>query len=112
MFASENPFDEQIGLLRSGKRYKIDFGSYSQGQHTKYPPVNPADSEETPFVGNPPVTPQRRPIIPENPSQSESNPSPSSLVVGQSTSESSLPPVTSIPPPPPPPPPPLDPIEL
>ena len=60
MFASENTFDKQSGLLRSGKRYKRDFGSYSQGQHTEYSPVNPADSEpeETPSVGNPPVTPQ------------------------------------------------------
>ena len=60
MFASENTFDEKIGLLQSGKRYMRDFGSYSQGQHTENPPVNPADSEpeETPSVGNPPVTPQ------------------------------------------------------
>ena len=84
MVASENTFDEQSGLLRSGKRYKIDFGSYSQGQHTKYSPVNPVDSEpkETPSVGNPPVTPQRRPTIPENPSQSESHPSLSIPVTG------------------------------
>ena len=70
MVASENTFDEQSGLLQSGKRYKRDFGSYSQGQHTEYSPVNPADSEpkETPSIGNPLVTLQRRPIIPENPS--------------------------------------------
>ena len=70
MFASENTFDEQSGLLRSGKKYKRDFGSYSLGQHIEYSPVSPADSEpeEAPSVGNPPVTPQRRPVIPENPS--------------------------------------------
>ena len=100
MFASENTFNEQSGLLRSGKRYKRDFGSYSQGQHTKYSPVNPVDSEpeETPSVGNPPVTPQRRPVIPENPSQSKSNPSSSIPVAGQSTPVSS-PLLTSSPPP-------------
>ena len=103
MFTSENTFDEQSGFLQSGKRYKRDFGSYSQGQHTEYPPVNPADSEpeETPSVGNPSVTPQRRLVIPENPSQSESNPSLSIPVVGPSTPVSSPPP-TSIPPPSPP----------
>ena len=65
MFASENTFDEQSGLLRSGKRYKRDFGSYSQGQHTEYSPKNPVASEpeETPSIGNPPVTPLQRPII-------------------------------------------------
>ena len=101
MFASENTFDEQSGLLRSGKRYKRDFGSYSQGQHTKYPPVNPTElePEETPSVGNPPVTPQRRPIILENPLQSESNPSMSIPVAGQSTPVSYPPPTTSPPPP-------------
>ena len=58
MVVSKNTFDEQSGLLRSGKRYKIYFGSYSAGQHTEYPPINPADSkpEETPSIGNPPVT--------------------------------------------------------
>ena len=103
MFASENTFDEQIGLLRSGKRYKRDFGSYSQGQHTEYSPVSPIDSEpeETPSIGNPQVTSQRRPIIPENPSQSESHPSPSIPVAGQSTPVSSPPPTSSPPPSPP-----------
>ena len=93
MFASDNTFDEQSGLLRSGKRYKRDFGSYSQGQHTEYSPVNPTDSEpkEIPSVGNPPVTLQRRSIIPENLSQSESHPSPSTPVAGQSTLVSSPP---------------------
>ena len=100
MFASDNTLTKQSGLLRSGKRYKRDFGSYSQGQHTEYPPVNPSDSEETPSVGNPPVTPQQRPIIPENPSQSEIHPSQSIPVAGQSTLVSSPPP-TSRPPPPP-----------
>ena len=97
MFASENTFDEQSGLLRSGKRYKRDLRSYSQGQHTEYHPVNPIDSEETPSVGNPPVTPQWRPIIPENPLQSESNPSLSIPILGQSTPVSSPPPTTSPP---------------
>ena len=100
MVVSDNTFNEQSGLLRSGKRYKRDFGSYSQGQHTEYPPVNPADSEETPSVGNPPITLQRRPIIPENPSQSESHPSPSTPIAGQSTPVSSPPPTTSPLPPP------------
>ena len=84
MFASENTFDEKSGLLRSGKRYKRDFRSYSQGQHIEYSPVSLVDSEpkETPSIGNPPVTPQRRPVIPQNPSQSESNPSLSIPVAG------------------------------
>ena len=95
MFASENTSDEQ-----NGKRYKRDFGSYSQGQHTNYSPINPTDSEpeETPSIGNPLVTPQRRPVIPENPSQSESNPSSSIPVAGQSTPVISPPPTSSPPP--------------
>ena len=106
MFASENTFDKQSGLLRSGKRYKRDFGSYSQGHHTEYSPVNPADSEpeETPSIGNPPVTLQRRFVILENPSQSESNPSTRIPVTSQST------PVSTPPPPTIPPPSPLDPL--
>ena len=58
MFASDTPFDEQSGLLRSGKRYKRDFDSYSLGQATVFSSVNPkeSDSEENPSVGNPPVT--------------------------------------------------------
>ena len=100
MFGSESDFDEQSGLLRSGKRYKKIFGSYTLVQNTEYPYVNPTASEpeETPSVGNPLVTPQRRPIIPENPSQSESNPSLSIPIAGQSTPVSSRPP-TTIPPP-------------
>ena len=88
MFASESDFDEKSGLLRSGKRYKRNFGSYTLVQTTEHTPVSPANSEpeETSSVGNPLVTPQQRSIIPENPSQSESNPSPSSPVAGQSTS--------------------------
>ena len=103
MFASENTFDEQSGLLRSGKRYKRDFGSYSQGQHTKYSPINPTniEPEETHYVGNPPITLQRRPTIPEDPSQSESHPSPSTLVAGHSTPTSSPSPTSSAPPTPP-----------
>ena len=103
MFASERTFDEQSGLLWSGKRYKRNFESYTLGQNTKSNPVSPAASEleETPSVGNPLVTPQRRPIIPENPSQSESNPSSSIPVAGQSTPVSSPPPTTSPPPSPP-----------
>ena len=55
MVVSENTFDKQSGLLRSGKKYKRDFGYYSQGQHTEYSPINPVDSKpkETPSVGNP-----------------------------------------------------------
>ena len=100
MFASDNTFAEQSGLLRSGKRYKRDFGSYSQGQHTEYPLVNPADSEpeENPSVGNPLVTPQRIPIMPENLSQSDSHPSPSIPVASQFTPVSSPLPTPSPPP--------------
>ena len=87
-------FDEQSGLLQSGKRYKRDLGSYILGQDTEYTPLSPHDSEstETPSVRNPPVTPQPRPVIPENLSQSESKPSPSIPVTGHSTPASSPPP--------------------
>ena len=73
MFASESTFDEQSGLLRSGKKYKRNFESYTLGQNTESNPVSPAASklEETPSIGNPQVTPQRRPIIPEISSQSK-----------------------------------------
>ena len=104
MFGSESDFDEQSRLLRNGKRYRRPFGSYTLDQNTDYTSLSLEDSEyeETPVVRNPPITPQRRSVIPENPSQSESNrPSPSSPVAGQSTLVSSLPPVTSLPPPPP-----------
>ena len=94
MFGSESTFDEQSVLLWNGKRYKKKFESYTLGQNTESNLASPAasDPEETPSVGNPPVTPQRRPIIFENPSQSESNPSPSIPVAGQSTPVSSPPP--------------------
>ena len=96
MFASESTFNEQSGLLRSGKRYKRNFESYTLGQNTESNPVSPAASEpeETLSIGNPPVTPQWRPIIPENPSQYESNPSLSIPVGGKFTlvSSPSLPP--------------------
>ena len=106
MFGSESDFDEQSGLLCNDKRYKRTLGSYTLGQNTDYTPLSPeeSESEETPFVRNPPITPQRRPVTPENPSQSESNPNPSSPVAGQSTSVSSPPLVIS------PPPRPLDPL--
>ena len=83
MFGSESDFDEQSGLLRNGKRYKRTLRSYILGQNTDYNSLIPEDSEseETPFVGNPPITSQRISIIPESPSQSESNPSLSSPVV-------------------------------
>ena len=94
MFGSESDFDEQSGLLRSGKIYKRNFGSYTLGQNTKYTPVISADPmpDENISVANPSVTPQRRPVIPGKPSQSESNPSPSIPVAGQSTPVSSPPP--------------------
>ena len=103
MFGSGSDFDEQSGLLRSGKIYKRNFGSYTLGQNTEYTPVSSVDPtpDETPSVGNPPVTSQWRPIIPENPSQSESNLSPSIPIAGQSTPVSSPPPTTSPPPSPP-----------
>ena len=67
MFASDNTFVEESGLLQSGKRYKRDFGSYSLVQDTAPSPVNPeeSDPEENPSVGNPPDTPQRSPVTPE-----------------------------------------------
>ena len=70
MFASESTFDELSVLLRSGKRYKRNFESYTLGQNIERNPVSPVASEpeENPSIGNPPVTPQRIPIIPENPS--------------------------------------------
>ena len=103
MFVSDNTFNEQSGLLRSGTRYKIDFDSFSLGQATTSSPVNPeeSDSEENPSVGNPPVTPQRRSVTPEIPSQSDSQPSPSIPATGQSASVNP-PPSTSCPPPNPP----------
>ena len=57
MFGSESNFDEQSVLLRSGKRYKRNLESYTLGQNTKYTPEDP-ESEETPFVRNPTITPQ------------------------------------------------------
>ena len=98
MFGSESDFDEQSGLLGNGKRYKKTLGSYILGHNTNYNPLSPEESEyeETPFVGNPPITPQERSVIPENRSQSESNPSPSSPVAGQSTLVSSPPPQSTM----------------
>ena len=88
MFGSESNFDEQSGLLQSGKRYKRNLESYTLGQNTEYMPEDP-ESEENPFVRNPPITPQRRSATPGNPSQSDSNPSPSIPIAGQSTPVSS-----------------------
>ena len=84
MFGSESDFDEESGFLRNGKRYKRTLGSYTLGQNTDYTSLSleESESEETPFLRNPPITPQRRPVIPENPLQSESNPSPSSPITG------------------------------
>ena len=103
MFASENTFDAQSGLPRSEQRYKRDFESYSSGQTTAPPLVNPQqpDPEENPSVGNPPVTPQRRFVTPKIPSQSESQPSPSTPATGQ-TAPANPSPSTSYPPPNPP----------
>ena len=56
MFGSESDCDEQSGLLRNGKRYKKNLGSYSLGQNTNYTSLSPEESEETPFVRNPPIT--------------------------------------------------------
>ena len=103
MFASDNTFDEQSGLLRREKRYKRDFDSYSLGQATASSPVNSEESgsEEIPSLGNPPITPQRSPITPESPSQSNSQPSSSIPATGQSAFVNP-PPSTSCPPPNPP----------
>ena len=80
MFASDIPLDEQSGLLRNGKRYKRGFEPSPLGQTTASTPVNPeaSDSEE-----NPPVTPQRRSVTLDIPSQSESQPGPSIPATGQ-----------------------------
>ena len=56
MFGSESNFDEQSGLLRSGKRYKRNLESYSLGQNTEHTPEDP-ESKEKPFVRNSPITP-------------------------------------------------------
>ena len=60
MFSSESDFNEQSGLLRSGKIYKRNLESYTLSQNTDYTPLSPEESEskETPFVRNPPITPQ------------------------------------------------------
>ena len=94
MFGSESDFDEKSGLLRSGKRYKRNLGSYTLGQNIEHTPLSPddSDSEETPSIRNPPVNPQRRLVTPENLSQSENNPSPSIPIAGQSTPVISPPP--------------------
>ena len=70
MYGSKSDFDEQSGLLQSGKRYKRTFGSYTLGQNTEYTPLIPEEpkSQETYFVRNPPITPQYRSVTPENPS--------------------------------------------
>ena len=88
MIESDWDSDDQSGLLRNDKIYKRDLGP-----STEYTPVRPQSSEsaEAPSVRNPLITPQQRPIIPENLSQSESNPSPSIPVAGQSSPASSNP---------------------
>ena len=98
MFASENIFDAQSGLPRSEQRYKRNFESYSSGQATAFPLVNPPqpDPEE-----NPPVTPQRRFVTPKVRSQCDRQPSPSIPATGQSAPVNP-PPSTSCPPPNPP----------
>ena len=60
MFGSESDFDEPSGFLQSGKIYKRNLGSYTLGQNTGYTPVSSEkyESEETPFVRNPLITPQ------------------------------------------------------
>ena len=60
MFESESDFNEQSGFLRNGKRYKRTLGSYTLGQNTDYTLLSPKEyeSEETPFVRDPPITPQ------------------------------------------------------
>ncbi len=70
MFGRESDFDEESGFLRNSKRYKMAFGSFTLVHDTDYTSLSQeeSESEETPFVGNPPVTPQRRLVIPNNPS--------------------------------------------
>ena len=98
MFGSESNFDKQSGLLQSGKRYKRNLESYTLGKNTEYTPLclEKLELEETPFIRNPPITPRRRSVTPENPSQSKSNPSPSIPVTGQSTLVSSPPPQSTM----------------
>ena len=88
MIGSDWDFDEQSGLLRSGKRYKRDLGPSTEYIHLS---SEASESTEAPSVRNPSITPQQRPIIPENLSQSESNPSQSIPVAGQSSPASSNP---------------------
>ena len=70
MFERESDLEEESWLLHNGKRYKRSSGSYILGRNPNYTLLSQEDlePEETPFVGNPPITPQRRSIIPENPS--------------------------------------------
>ena len=100
MFGSESNFDEQSGLLCSGKRYKRNLESYTLDQNTEYTPLSPKDpeSKENPYVRNPPITLQRRSVTPENLSQPKSNAIPSIPVTGQSTPVSSPPHTSSSPP--------------
>ena len=95
MVGSDWDFDEQSGLLQNDKRYKRYLGS-----STDSTPLHSEDSKsaKTPSVRNPPITPQQRPVIPENLSQSTSNPSPTVPVTGQPTPASSPTPPSSFPP--------------
>ena len=70
MFERESDLEEESGLLRNSKRYKRSLGSYILGQNPDYTSLSQEEFEpkETPFVGNPPITPQRMSVIPENPS--------------------------------------------
>ena len=86
MIGSDWDCDEQSGLLQNDKRYKRDLGSSTEYTHLS---SKTYESAEVPSVRNPPITPQQRPIIPENLLQSESNPSPSIPVAGQSSPASS-----------------------
>ena len=59
MFEGESDLEEESGFLRNGKRYKRNFGSYIFGRNPGYTPIrqSESESEETSFVGNPPLTP-------------------------------------------------------
>ena len=88
MFASDWDCDEQSSLLRNSKRYKRDLGSSTEYTHLS---SKASESAKVPSVRNHPIAPQQRPIIPENLSQYESNPSSSIPVAGQSSPASSNP---------------------
>jgi len=93
MFGRKSDYDEQSGILRSGKQYKRSFGAYSLGQDSGYSSLSQeeSESEETPLFSNPPITPQRQTVIQGTSSQSDNFPPQSDPVTVQFPSVSSTP---------------------